>query len=315
VTTTSSRIAVELTNPGQVLACLGFMEAAEVLCGGAEAHFGKHGEPCFILSARSSDDPVVQVIDFLVTAALRVVEPAVMLVDDDEGADDNEAGDHESADDEAKPGMGTALPDRGHLFPNGRPEPTAFPVRFVRDGVSLEVSHWADGSSRETFKLYSGNRSAFGIARAMQQGTRQKPKKNQAQGDLLTEGLVQLWQRERVARDPFSVLTPLQGTFNFDPRKGWSGLDAGYSPDKQGHGVESSPLVELLAPIGLEHVRPAPCGNGAYRYHIWDTPLTAVLARVAFQGALPGVSSRVFRFTFNQSGKNKNLTHATEERG
>ena len=34
-----SSIPVDLFNPGQVFACLGFLEAADVLCGHAEGRF------------------------------------------------------------------------------------------------------------------------------------------------------------------------------------------------------------------------------------------------------------------------------------
>lgn len=36
-------IPVDLRNPGQIFACLGFMEAAEILCGPCEGGFDYRG--------------------------------------------------------------------------------------------------------------------------------------------------------------------------------------------------------------------------------------------------------------------------------
>ena len=53
----------------------------------------------------------------------------------------------------------------------------------------VELGHWADGSSRDSFKLYSGNRSADGIARAMLIGVRKKRRERQPTiGELRTKG-------------------------------------------------------------------------------------------------------------------------------
>ena len=77
----------------------------------------------------------------------------------------------------------------------------------------VELGHWADGSSRNSFKLYAGNRSADGIARAMLTGVREKPKKNQAIGGLRTKGIRQLWEerKDELIAQPLHVLTPMGG--------------------------------------------------------------------------------------------------------
>lgn len=112
----------------------------------------------------------------------------------------------------------------------------ALPIRFGGGNRPVvELDHWADGSSRESFKLYAGNRSADAIARAMLKGVRGKPSKKQKAngqpGDLKTKGVRQLWEEDRVAlvKAPFDVLTPMGGSFNFDPRGAWTAIDAGYS--------------------------------------------------------------------------------------
>ena len=183
----------------------------------------------------------------------------------------------------------------------------------------VELGHWADGSSRESFKLYAGNRSADRIARAMLKGVRKKATRKQKAirqlGDLKTKGLAQLWEEDRAAliEAPFDVLTPMGGSFNFDPRGAWTAIDAGYSPNEHRHAIQASPVVEFLAAWGLEHARPVEFASGKF-----DTPpgvcsLPPMLARTALAGGLTNNSSRRFRFELDLSGKNKVVTFAQEE--
>jgi CRISPR-associated protein Csx14 len=177
------------------------------------------------------------------------------------------------------------------------------------------VSHWADGSSRNGFKLYSGNRSAHRIAAQMLHGVRAKPKKSQSIGDLKNRGLQQLMQEQRAAllKAPFDVVTPMGGSFNLDPRGAWTAIDAGYSPNTQKDGIAASPFVELLAAIGLEHARPDEYETRKVRYAVWGHPLPPMLARAALSGADLKVPTRRFEFDLDLSGKNKVTTFAQEE--
>lgn len=184
------------------------------------------------------------------------------------------------------------------------------------DGPSLDLGHWADGSIRNEFKLYAGNRSAFSIAKAMHHGTREKPKKNQSIGDVKTKGITALLHehREAIIRNPFDVLTLMGGSFNMDPRGAWTALDAGYSPNKhKSHGVGASPIVEFMAAWGLEHARPDEYETREARYRVWGDWLPPILARPAFAGAPLSIPRRCFRFTLELSGKNKVVTFAQEE--
>ena len=61
----SVRSPVDLANPGQVFACLGFMEAAEILIGGAMATFvwsGAETSARFRLEADGDEAPVPHVL-------------------------------------------------------------------------------------------------------------------------------------------------------------------------------------------------------------------------------------------------------------
>ena len=180
------------------------------------------------------------------------------------------------------------------------------PVQIEKSGKKILLSHWADGSSRNKFKLYSGKRSALDIATNMLHGV----------GNRETRGITQLWEEKqnKLIKHPFNVTTPMGGSFNFDPRGAWTAIDAGYSPNDQGHQVAASPVVEVLAAWGLEHARPDEFRTRRVRCTAWGTLLPPMLARVALcDGMTSIVPTKRFRFDLNLSGKNKVVTFAEQE--
>lgn len=321
MTHTTPSIPVDLKSPGQVLACMGFLEAAEVLLGGVEARFDwSEAQARFVLRADGDRNPFEVVLEFLSNAKISELTPIGYVEGgaadgDDDGEEDTtpsepEEGD-ESVDDPGKvPGRITTP-----AFPSGEGDRNALPIQLVNDGHRLAVSHWADGSSRDDFKLYSGNRSANRIATQMVQGVRAKPTKDLSIGELRNRGLQQLWQEQRQAllEAPFDVVTPMGGSFNFDPRGAWTAMDAGYSPNTQKDGIAASPVVEILAAIGLEHARPDQYEPRKVRYAVWGHPLPPMLGRAALAGADLKLPMRRFEFELDLSGKNKVSTFAQEE--
>lgn len=329
----SASIPVQLESPGQVFACLGFLEIAETLLGCAEAHFDWTRSPArFVLAADGDANPFEVALDFLATARVVEVLPPGYVEggaadgdDEDDGAGDDaslETFDDERADtdretvveDQASTSRGRITAEEG--FPSGDGNRMALPIQLVSaDGRRLTVSHWADGSSRDDFKLYSGNRSASRIAAQMLQGTRAKPAKGQPLGELKTRGAAQLYEerRDELIKTPLDVVAPMGGSFNFDPRGAWTAIDAGYSPNAQRDGIAASPVVEILAAIGLEHARPDHYETRKVRYAVWGHPLPAMLARGALVGADLKVPLRRFQFALTLSGKNKITTFAREE--
>jgi CRISPR-associated protein Csx14 len=320
-------IPVDLRNPGQVLACVGFLEAAEVLLEGVEGHFDwQGGQVTFVLAPDGHQNPFEAVLDFLATAKVVEVTPNGYVeggaADGEDGGDDD-ATSAESEDENGEESVDThedAIDTPGRVmaraFPSGEGDRNALPIQLVGvDGRRLTLSHWADGSSRNDFKLYSGNRSAYRIAAQMLHGVRARPRKGQRVGDIRDRGVSQLWQerREALLRAPFDVVTPMGGSFNFDPRGAWTGIDAGYSPNTQKDGIAASPVVEILAAIGLEHARPDEYNIRKVRYAIWGHPLPPMLARAALAGADLKVPMRRFTFDLALSGKNKVTMFAREE--
>jgi CRISPR-associated protein Csb3 len=308
---TSASIPVDLINPGQVLASLGFLETADALCSGAVGGFDwtNDADVRFNLRANGDRNPFERVLEFLSKAELlRIAPPGYRDPQKKKGKKDE--GDNDSD---------VPRNDLVHLdcFPASMPAPLALPIRLTYANQSVDITHWSDGSSRNNFKFYAGPRSAAQITGAMLKGTREKPRKGHMIGELKTKGIRTLWEENPalLAERPFHVLTSMGGSFNFDPRGAWTAIEAGYSPNDQHHGVAASPVVEMLAAIGLENARPDVGRDGrekSARYVAWGELLNPLLARPALSGCSFGVSLRRFVFKVGLSGKNKIINFAEE---
>ena len=285
-----SAIPVDLFNPGQVFACLGFLEAADVLCSDAEGGFdwSDEAEVRFCLQVDGDENPFEAVLEFLATAQVKAVAP--------EGWRPKK----EPTKDRAKEKLEEELcqQEQSEVFPSSSPETSsALPIQVTNSKKWIVLGHWADGSSCNEFKLYAGNRSALGIATAMQ------------------EGIARIWkeQQNNLIERPFGITMPMAGSFNFDPRGAWTTIDAGYSPNEQKHQVSASPVVEILAAWGLENARPDEFETRKVRYAAWGLALPPVLARAALVGGVAVVPMKRFRFELDMSGKNKVITFAEQE--
>jgi len=286
-------IPVDLYNPGQVFACMGFLEAADVLLGPGEGGFDwdKGTQPCFELLADGANrNAFEEVLEFLVHAQLYRLAPKG-YTEPPRTAKRKKKG--EARDPTAEVPL-MVLP----TFPARSADRLALPLRFERDGRRLDMTHWCDGSSRNSFKLFAGQQNSVGI------------------GLQMLQAIKDLWaaRREELVADPLGLSVPLGGSsFKLDARKSWTAIDAGYSPDEQDHEVVASPVVELLGGLGLEHARPDEFEKRQVRYGVWKGLLPPVLARAALAGIFVAVPLRVFRFTLDRSGQNKVVTFAQEE--
>lgn len=308
----TASIPVDLINPGQVFACLGFLEIAEEILGNAEGGFDwtDPSNTRFELKADGNGNPFEQVLSGLAQSMSREVEP--------KGWPGEKAADAI---------VSECFPSRllDHFDPKEKkwtrtslPVSVSIPQADKRTTITL--TGWTDGSSRPLFKLYSGNRSAHSIANNMLKGKRAKPTKKDPAGRVESKGLFQLWQEKhsQLVTAPFDVLCSMGGSFNFDPRGGWTALGAGFSPDQQSKsglldGIAASPVVEVLAAWGLEHARPDEYETREVRYGVWHGLVPAMLARAAISGVEVVRPFRLFHFTLALSGKNKVVTFATED--
>lgn len=294
-------IPVDLFNPGQVFACMGFLEAADVLLGRSEGGFDwdDKTEARFQLRAAGTSNPVEAVLEFLIRAQLERLAPrghADTLSTTNTERNQNKR--KISKRGEANESVDDAPLRLVEAFPAPEGHDSALPLRLSKDGRALDITHFCDGSSRNSFKLFAGRQRSAAIARQMLEQVRK------------------LWsdRKMELLQDPLGLTVPLGGSsFKFDARKAWTPIDVGYSPDEQSQVVEASPVVELLAAIGLEHARPDEFETRKVRYGVWKGPLPPVLGRAALGGAQVGVPLWIFTFTLAESGKNKNVTFAQEE--
>jgi CRISPR-associated protein Csx14 len=218
-------IPVDLFNPGQVFACLGFIEAADELLGGAEGAFDWR-EPAarFHLRARGDADPVKYVLGFL--------ERAEAVAEAPSGSPNIDA--WKSAWGRAP----DAVPrERGYPFPD--PEsPATLLCALVAGRERIRLDHWGD-KTRDNVKFWAGAGGYPGAA--------------------LTRDALQLIQgkAEASASDPFGLALPQSSSFRLDWRRDYIPLDAGFSLNSHPSiGSLGYPLVEVLGVIGLTHARP-----------------------------------------------------------
>jgi CRISPR-associated protein Csb3 len=309
---TSASIPVDLFNPGQIFACLGFLEVADELLGNAEGGFdwSDPSRSRFELRTDGSGNPFASVLDGLARTTCREVEP--------KGWPGKKAADAVVADCFPSPLLDHYDKKEKKWTRTSLPISVSVPLNDKL--ASIALVNWTDGSSRPLFKLYAGNRSAHSIANNMLRGKRAKPTKTCPHGRVELKGLQQLWNEKRaqMIEAPFDVLCSMGGSFNFDPRGGWTALDVGFSPDQQSKsglldGIAASPVVEMLAAWGMEHALPDEFKTREVRYGVWHGLVPPMLARAALSGVEVIRPFRRFQFTLLLPGKNKVVTFATEE--
>ena len=305
----TSSIPVDLLNPGQVFACMGFLEAAEHLCGDARGGFQWNNEHdstvCFILEA-NCDNPVAQILEFLANAMISEMAPDRWITKTNDSSADNKK--VRSLEDV----IGT-----GNLSYSKTPEDKSLSICLAGGDGNVVLTHWSDGARKDKFKLYGGNRSAFVIARNQLKG------KTTPNGKIVkVNGVCHLLENHEVSikKDPFGIsnpnlLIPMEGKFNMDARCAWEGIHVGYSPKDQKQKVKGSPIVEIMAAWGLEHARPRKLGMRDYQYMVWLEGLPPVLARPMLSNGIGEFDCRLFSFRLGGRDDNKIIQYAEEEKG
>jgi len=286
-------IPVDLRNPGQVFACLGLMEAAEVLLPGHDV-FGQYswepGETAATFTLAAGDtgtDPVLKVIAFLSGAkacALNFPTSAGGVAELTT----------------AKWNVPTQAFDSNdpYAFPFDPPDsPAPLPIELAdANGRAIRISHWGDDASRmgrDNVKFWAGSGGYPGAALARDALD-------------LVAGLGENALAE-AAVDPFNVAAPQSSSFSFDWRRSYVPLDAGFSPNVHGDvRMVGYPFVELLAACGLQNARPDRPDRGnklAYRYAVSDARLPTVFARAVLGGQDLGFNVRRFSIQLGWPGQ------------
>ena len=284
-----SAIPVDLLNPGQVVACLGIVEAADVLLGDAVGVFDWDNER-FRVSANGGEAPVDRVLRFLKGAEIVTRVPA----------GSGNLG-------RWRKGWGDAPdPDPpGRPFPFPNPSSPATLPAFLRDGDGeVAVEYWGDATNRDNFKLWAGAGGYPGAA--------------------LLRDAVGLFRGNigEYRGDPFGLAAVQTSSFRLDWRRDYIPIDAGFSPnDHRSVSMVGYPVVEVLAAIGLTNARPRRSTKLAYGYGVLggDEPLDLVFLRAALgaeAAPLPGIPFRRFSMRLGWPGQPNQarcIVHVTEE--
>lgn len=292
-------IPVDLFNPGQVFACLGFVEAADVLLGSAEGAFdwSDRARTCFRIKTAGNENPIAAALEFVTSAKIHSEAPprsknvtsgweipTVLLGDDD------------------------AFP-----FPDP-PSPQTLPAVLSKEGgVRLVLDHWgeADATTRDDVKFWAGAAGYPGVA-------------------YLRDAIDLIKDRsEGAVADPFAVSAPQKSSFRFDWRRDYIPIEIGFSLNPHGARMETVgyPIVEIFAALGLGNARPRRADRFdklEYFYGVvggGESP--AFLDPTILRAALGAPPKRTFPFpqrTFRmklgwpgQEGQARAITTVTEE--
>lgn len=273
-----SEIPVDLYNPGQVFACLGFLEAAEILLGEAEGGFDWSREVedgvKFRLRAAGGKSPVEVVLEFLAQAKVKAIAPA------------------KSENGTEKWKVPTTVLEPGAPFPYPDPaSPATLPACLEAGDHRIALDHWGDKTRRDNVKFWAGSGGYPGAA-------------------LTADALALV--RDKIAaatRDPFGISALQSSSFRFDWRRDYIPMDTGFSPNDHGDvKMVGYPLVELLAAIGLAHARPKRMTKLDYRYSVVggereNTFLDPVFLRAALGCSPLPFTQRVFRMQLGWPGQ------------
>ncbi len=285
-------IPVDLFNPGQVFACLGFLEAADVLLGDAEGGFdwSDEADVRFRLRVANRENPVAVVLKFLATAKVKSIAPI-----------------HSDQSTEKWHVPTVSLQEEGHFpFPDPSSPATLPALLEVANEPPIIIDHWGEArqTGRDAVKFWAGSGGYPGAA-------------------LVRDALDLARDRMITAvNDPFSLSVPQSSSFRFDWRRDYIPMDIGFSPNDHAElTMIGFPLVEILAAIGLGNARPERLDKLHYRYGtIGASPTEAFFSPIFLRAALGGAklpfSQRIFQMRLGWPGQENQarcIADVTEE--
>ena len=243
-----SAIPVDLLNPGHVFACLGIMEAADLLLGGAAGAFDWHAgrETTFRVAATGANPPVERVMRFLEEAEVVTRAPA------------QSANLHAW---KASWGAAPEVDEPGTPFPFPDPKsPERLPAVLRDDaGNEITLNHWGDATAkRDEMKFWTGANGTPGVAVVRNAVNAIRQARNKT---------------GRYADDPFALPTDhaiRTTSLRFDWRGSYVPVQEGFSLNehKKTMHMVRFPIVEVLAAIGLTDSRASRKSDYEYRYGV-----------------------------------------------
>ena len=290
-----SIVPVDLLNPGQVFACLGILEATDILLGGAAAIFEwrSDAETTFHITAAGKVPPMERVTDFLEEAEIVTRVPAGSA---NFGCWKSSWGREPEVDD---PGLPFPFPDPT--------SPATLPV-LLRDktGNEIALEYWGDSTKRDNVKFWAGAGGYPGAA-------------------ILRDALkIVSGKMRQHATNVFSLSGAQTNSYRFDWRRDYIPIHDGFSPNKhKGIQMVGFPMVEVLAAIGMTHARPKRKTKLEYQYGVLGNGKGVSLEPVFHRAALgaetcpvPGTPFRRFTMHLDWPGREGDarcITHVTEE--
>lgn len=296
-------IPVDLFNPGQVFACLGFVEAAEVLIGEVRGGFHWHADQDsvrFRIEAKGENDPFRRVLEFLKEASAVAIKPRGYIFDNE----DRWGG--------TGKGKIQIKEQCSGVFPVRPPDKIdRLPVRLEdkkdqghnRKGRSIVIDHWADDKHGSDMKFWGG--------------------RGGMPGSLIVQKELDSLRimKDENMRDPFEFCVRQLSSLRFDFRNDFVTLDDGFTPNEHKNMMTKGyPVVEILAAIGITYTRPVEYMPRHYHYGVaglaGDELYESFLLRAALSSSaplFPGMPFRVFSMRLGKTGKDTCITNITEE--
>lgn len=268
----SIRINVDPTNPGQFFACCGLLELADRLWGGAEGWFEEDGLHFGLRPFDPQSMADCNAAAFM-DAFLRCHLTNTMT------ASELRRREELSTLPRAQIASDSVLKaEKDALDTLWREAPIVFHKPFV-----LRLDWFADErAGGATFKTWAGQQSVVDIALGMKRAV-----------DALDWGTIPSldWLRQRTQSDSLPFY------FDSDIGNVGSDRDVGFSFDPLKIRVQTRPLAELLAFVGVQRFRCMPMQlRNRYRYSLWFDPLSPEVAAPAACGLVQSPRSRAFQF-------------------
>lgn len=268
----SFAVNVDLSNPGQAVACCGLLELSHRLWPGAEGWFGSSS---FHVAA-----PLGEREGGLASLVSELAQCSIsgLTGEQEQELKQLEQTKRQESLSEAEERRRKEL---GGLARKGRV--------MLGPPFGLPLDWWSDEA---TPKTWAGRQELVRIARAAQRSL----------GTLEPSQLESLLDYARVllAEGDNKKVEP----FYFDARRFIHALDAGFSPDEQKMVTPAHPAVELLALVGLQRFRFHVGLGRTLSYRPWPVPLTVAVAPAAFCAVIPmDASVYEFRLRFRDDRK------------
>ena len=227
-------IPVDLFNPGQVFACMGLMETANILLGDAEGGFdwSDSADVQFKVQANGNRNPIESVLNFLTKAKVYSLAPPGSQLSTEKWKVD------------------TKMLSYGDAFPfpvPGTPATLPAVLELESDAANktmrIVISHWGENQKKtfvDNVKFWAGAGGYPGAALAKDAL------------DLIRD------MPSKYLQNPFELSMPQSSSFRFDWRRDYIDVNIGFSLNNHSKRFKPMgfPIVEILAAIGLTNARP-----------------------------------------------------------